>query len=189
MVECALAIWWLASIHLVSEIDVWSYDPGKTKKCVSDSVIWPFSSLLHDMSLYNLLGWITKYIVEDILGPWFTIGSDLSVFENKWLLTRQRNQVVLSLNILMSWESKQYVEFSNEILVLHLLALHAWLQDTDTDNPTYKDILEEGDPKELPLWYNSMDTELEALHEKLCYICGTKIRCRSLSDCELHLGL
>jgi len=59
-------------------------------------------------------------------------------------------------------------EFNNEILELHPLALHVHLQETDSDDPTYRDILN-SDPKERPLWYDAMDAELEALHEKRCY--------------------
>jgi len=59
-------------------------------------------------------------------------------------------------------------EFNNEVLEMHPLALHVRLQQTGTDDPTYREIMK-GDPKELPLWYDTMDAELEALHEKRCY--------------------
>jgi len=42
-------------------------------------------------------------------------------------------------------------QYSNEILNHHPMSLHVKLMDSDTDDPTFTQIMS-GDPKELPFW-------------------------------------
>jgi len=57
---------------------------------------------------------------------------------------------------------------SNEVLEIHPMSLHVRLMDDKSDDPTFNEV-QKGDSKELGYWYDAIDAELEALHEKHCF--------------------
>jgi len=63
---------------------------------------------------------------------------------------------------------KDMCSYSNEILNLHPTSLHVQLLDNKSDDPMYNGT-QKGDPAELVYWYDAIDAELEALHEKHCF--------------------
>jgi len=55
-----------------------------------------------------------------------------------------------------------------ELFELHPLHFHVKIQASDLNDPTFREVMN-GDPSELKFWYDAINAELIALHEKACF--------------------